>query len=155
MVGLNIEGSWVEDPVHLKPKVKEFFENKFQRDVDIAPKLEGVPFNQLSQEDNVFLTACFDLEEIKEAVWDCKGDRSPGPDGFNFKFIKYFWYFLQSDFKRVLDDFHRNGAWPKGSNASFLALIQKSEVLRVLMTSDLSPLWVASTKLFPRFSPKG
>jgi len=30
----------------------------------------------------------FDENEIKEAVWECGSNKSPGPDGFNFSFIK-------------------------------------------------------------------
>lgn len=103
-----------------------------------APKLYGVSFNQLSEVENELLTTGFDMEEIREAVWDCEGDKSPGPDGFNFKFIKTFWHLFQSDFKRVLDDFHSLGTWPKGSNASFIALIAKVYV--PLGLNDFRPI---------------
>lgn len=89
------------------------------------PQLNGVTFKQLSQADNTFLTTSFEMEEIREAVWDCDGDKSPGPNRFNFKFIKSLWHMFQHDFKKVLDDFYLNGVWPKGSNASFIALIPK------------------------------
>lgn len=98
----------------MKLKVKELFEKKFERDQFEAPKLDGVPFKELSDVDNGLLTTRFGIEEIKEAVWDCDGDKSPGPDGFNFKFIKSFWHLLQLEVKNVLDDFHLNGALPKG-----------------------------------------
>lgn len=69
--------------------------------------------------------ARFREEEIKAAVWDCGSEKSPGPDGFNFKFIKQFWETLKPDFIRFLDEFHVNGIFPKGCNASFIALIPK------------------------------
>ena len=72
------------------------------------------------------LTARFSEEEIKAAVWACGGDKSPGPDGFNFNFIKQFWETLKPDFTRFLDEFYINGRFPKGSNASFIALISKT-----------------------------
>lgn len=40
--------------------------------------------------------APFQLEEIKEAVWDCESSKSPCPDGVNFGFIKEIWFFLGS-----------------------------------------------------------
>lgn len=52
------------------------------------------------------MVADFELEEIKEAVWDYEGDKSPGPYGFSFKFLKTLWELLKCDFKKVLDDFH-------------------------------------------------
>lgn len=64
-------------------------------------------------------------EELKEAVWGCAGDKSPGPDSVNILFIKIFWEFLKADFRRMADEFHENGVWPRGLNASFIALIPK------------------------------
>ena len=71
------------------------------------------------------MIAPFSDHEIKEAVWSCGGDKCPGPDGFNFNFIKEFWGVLKIDFRRFVDEFHVHGSFPRGSNASFLALIPK------------------------------
>jgi len=65
------------------------------------------------------------LEEIKQAVWECGSDKSPGPDGFNFRFIKTFWDILKSDICKVLEEFHRFGSIPRGTNSSFITLIPK------------------------------
>lgn len=67
----------------------------------------------------------FREEEVKEAVWGCGSEKSPGPDGFNFKFIKKFWPTIKPDILRFLDEFYVNGCFPKGSNVSFIALIPK------------------------------
>lgn len=50
-----------------------------------------------------------------------------GATGFNFKFIKAFGESLKEDIKRFLMDFHCNGIFPKGCNASFMSLIPKVE----------------------------
>lgn len=52
--------------------------------------LDGVPFRKITEVDSAMLCARFESLEIKEAVWDCDGDKSPRPDGFNFQFIKTF-----------------------------------------------------------------
>jgi hypothetical protein len=49
--------------------------------------LEGLSFQQLSVADSEFLTVPFE-EKVKEAIWSCDGDKSLGPDGFNFNFVK-------------------------------------------------------------------
>jgi len=72
------------------------------------------------------MSAPFTDPELKDAVWSCGGDKCPGPDGFNFNFIKEFWGVLKPDFRRFVDEFHANGSFPKGNNASFLALIPKT-----------------------------
>jgi len=38
------------------------------------------------------------FDEIKRCVWDCDGFKSPGPDGFNFKFYKLAWDLLQKTY---------------------------------------------------------
>lgn len=47
--------------------------------------LQGIPFKQLSTVDIDSLTVLFSDEEMKEAVWSCGGNKSLGPDGFNFE----------------------------------------------------------------------
>jgi hypothetical protein len=54
------------------------------------PRLDGVPFKGVSEADNVGLVAPFSLEEIEDVVKDSDGDKSPGPDGFNFVFCEIF-----------------------------------------------------------------
>lgn len=124
----------------VKSVVKDFFERRFERDLEAASKLDGVPFNQLSHAESELLTMEFYMEEIIEAVWACDGDKSPGLDGFNFKFNKSFWNLFQSDFKRVLDNFHFHGTWPKGRNASFIALLPKVDLPMSL--NDFIPIYL-------------
>lgn len=37
------------------------------------------------------LEATFTIEKIKAAIWDCGNEKSLGPDGFTFSFIKNQW----------------------------------------------------------------
>jgi hypothetical protein len=89
----------------------------------VRPKLDGVPFERLSEEQNVDLVRSFDLREIEEVVKECDGDKSPGPDGFNFAFIKEFWYLLKHEIRIMFDQFHANEVVPKSLLAYFVALI--------------------------------
>jgi len=67
----------------------------------------------------------FTEEEIKEAVWQCEGTKNPGPDGFNFNFIKDNWSTLKQDIVDVVQSFQVTGHISKGYNASFIALAPK------------------------------
>lgn len=107
--GIDANGGWVEDPVVVKDVIKNFFEQKFKEEGGDSPNLDGICFNQVSATDNAFLTAEFSADEIKEVVWECDGNRCPGPDGYNFTFLKEFWDLLKEDVKKVLDDFHSSG----------------------------------------------
>ena len=48
-------------------------------------------------------------------------------NGYNFCFIKSFWELVKEDITKVLVQFHSNGLLPKGTNATFLALIPKTD----------------------------
>lgn len=101
--------------------MKDFFEARFMEGENLQVRLDNVPFKRISEEDNVNILKAFSEEEIKEAIWDCEGAKSPGrPDGYNFEFIKISWDIVKSDFVRAIQNFENSGL-----NASFIALIPK------------------------------
>lgn len=120
-----INGSWIEEPATIKEEVCQFFRRKFEEDDKERPTLEGTSFETISQSQNEFLMQPFDEKEIRDAVWDCGSHKSPGPDGLNFNFIKELWDLMKPEVRRFLDEFYVNGRFPKGTNASFIALILK------------------------------
>lgn len=77
LLGLNLEDRWSEIPLEVKAETKKLFTQKFIENHCTSPTLEGVPFRQLSMEDYNDLIAPFVVEEIKEARWECDGDKSP------------------------------------------------------------------------------
>ena len=123
--GIFIESIWVQQPKLVKEKAAKFFAARFTEEKLDRPTLDGVQFNIITHTQREELTSPFTDLELKDAVWSCGGDKCPGPDGFNFNFIKEFWGVLKPDFRRFVDEFHVNGSFPKGNNASFLALIPK------------------------------
>lgn len=50
--------------------------------------MAGLHFRKLSFGEAKNLTKPLSLEEVKHAMWDCDGCKSPEPDGINFDFIK-------------------------------------------------------------------
>ncbi|GKV09634.1 hypothetical protein SLEP1_g21105 [Rubroshorea leprosula] len=97
LVGLLHNGVWVDRVEEVKSIVKDFFSNKFSKEEWRKPLLEEIEFNQVSAEDNEMLVVDFTEKEIKEAVWSCGGGKSPGPDGFNFNFIKKMWDIIKGE----------------------------------------------------------
>ena len=55
----------------------------------------------------------------------CEGSKSPGPDGFNFNFIKHNWEVLKHDVLTAVQAFQESENIPKGCNALFIALVLK------------------------------
>ncbi|GJQ98880.1 putative RNA-directed DNA polymerase [Tanacetum coccineum] len=55
------------------------------------PTFRSFGFKRLSEDPSHELEKPFSSEEVKAAVWSCGSDKTPGPDGFSFNFIKRFW----------------------------------------------------------------
>jgi len=124
--GIFINGVWVQQPKLVKDEAVKFFVSRFTEENFSRPTLDGVHFKMITHSQREELIAPFSDKELKEVVWSCGGDKCPGPDGFNFNFIKEFWGVLKPEFRRFVDEFHVHGSFPKSINASFLALIPKS-----------------------------
>ncbi|KAJ0511624.1 putative RNA-directed DNA polymerase [Helianthus annuus] len=123
--GLMINGVWCSDPVAVKESFFEFFSNQFVEPMDTRPTLVCQNLVSLSPAEASSLVEPFSIAEIKEAVWGCVGDRAPGPDGFNFKFIKKHWELFQGDFYKVFQEFFMHGSISRCCSSSFIALIPK------------------------------
>nr|GEX02402.1 putative RNA-directed DNA polymerase, eukaryota, reverse transcriptase zinc-binding domain protein [Tanacetum cinerariifolium] len=78
-----INGCWVSDPVTVTFHIYDFHKIKFDNTTTNRVRFQSNLFKSLSDFDSNF-----SINEIKEAVRNCGGDKSPGPDGFTFKFIK-------------------------------------------------------------------
>lgn len=136
--GLQIQGEWIQEPSRVKEEILKHFSLVFSETWLNRPKPESIPFNQITTADNLNLTKPFTEEEIKEAVWSCDGSKSPGPDGFNFKFIRKFWELLKSDIFQFIHEFQKHGRLVRGSNPSFITLIPKKSSPQAL--SDYRPI---------------
>ena len=68
-----------------------FFRAHFAESMEDLPTLDGVLFSSLSEEDAGGLTIPFSDDEVKRVVLESDGNKSPGPDGFNFSFFKRLW----------------------------------------------------------------
>ncbi|GJY53975.1 RNA-directed DNA polymerase, eukaryota [Tanacetum coccineum] len=65
-------------------------------------------------------------DEVRNAVWGCEENKSPGLDGFTFEFFLKFWDTLGSDFCAVVEWFFDHSSFSRGCNSSFIALILKN-----------------------------
>ncbi|KAK9062631.1 hypothetical protein SSX86_019819 [Deinandra increscens subsp. villosa] len=110
-----ISGLWVDDVWTVDPSaIKE-----------VVPQLCCEGIRTISDEVGADLVRPFTKEEIKVAVWDCDGDKAPGPDGFNFDFLKFFWAEVEEDIFRIMSSFHETGSISNGCGSSFIHLIPK------------------------------
>jgi len=136
---LSVGGVTVEGVQNIRGAVFQHFSNHFKTVGEDRPVMEGLTFRRLSYCEAGNLTKPFSIEEVKCAVWDCDGFKSPRPDGISFDFIKQFWHILKEDFMTFLTEFHCNGKLAKGINSTFIALIPKVQSPQRL--NDFRHLW--------------
>lgn len=111
----------------VKEGVKKHFEKRFKKLSKPGPRLQGIEFNRLFEDERVSLEEKFSREEIQEVVFSSEGDRIPGPDGYNLEFIKKCWDIVGNKIIQCIQDFHEKATLPSAMLASFIALIPKVE----------------------------
>ncbi|GKD17256.1 RNA-directed DNA polymerase, eukaryota, partial [Tanacetum coccineum] len=136
--GLNILGAWVTDHVSIKNHIFNSFESKCKEPNTSRPAFTSNLFKHLSCDEVQLFDQPFTSLEIKEAVWDCGGDKSSGPDGFTFKLIKKYYDSMSHDIISYVKHFDSFASIPKGCNSSFITLIPKTD--DPLVIGDFRPI---------------
>ncbi|GJT69110.1 RNA-directed DNA polymerase, eukaryota [Tanacetum coccineum] len=136
--GVLVDGEWIEDPPKVKNEFLEHFSNRFSMPTGQTINLDSHMFQKISIDQNADLESDVSLEEIKKAVWECGTNKSPGPDGFSFEFIRKYWNIIQHDVVNAVKEFFSSSKFPPGSNSSFITLIPKS--LDAKMVKDFRPI---------------
>lgn len=100
--GLMLNGLWEVEPNTLKQEIFKHFSERFSETSQHRPEFVNNRFRRLPQNVADELIVPFSVEEIKRAVWEGGGDKSPGPDGYNFNFLKRFWDLMAGDLNMCL-----------------------------------------------------
>ncbi|GKV39565.1 hypothetical protein SLEP1_g47323 [Rubroshorea leprosula] len=138
IVGLSCDRQWVEEPEMVKKAAVEYFQKMFCGESWNRPKPSSITFKQITEEMRAWLERPFSAEEIEDGLKNCEGNKAPGPDGYNFNFIKFAWNSLKEDFVSFFGEFHQHGRLVKGLNSSFLTLIPKK--LNSVELKDFRPI---------------
>ncbi|GLT51278.1 hypothetical protein SLA2020_246990 [Shorea laevis] len=138
IAGLRCNGAWTDDPDMVKDEIARYFRRVFQGETWNRPKPGNIKFQQISEEKKEWLEKPFSVEEIEEGLRSCDGSKAPGPDGYNFNFLKFAWHCIKEDFIKFFSEFHCNGKLVRGLNSSFIALIPKK--LNATELKDYRPI---------------
>jgi len=109
----------------IKDAAVDYYSILFQPPDTTRAHLGPMGFKRLSEESASWLESPVTIEEIKDSVWSCDGDKSPGPDDFNFKFYRLAWEFIANDLMDLISEFFGTGVLPKGVNRAFISLVPK------------------------------
>ncbi|GJS39916.1 RNA-directed DNA polymerase, eukaryota, partial [Tanacetum coccineum] len=124
--GVMVDGEWVDDPCRVKEEFRLHFANRFRAPAANRCKLNYTFPNRLSSDQLDMLESPISRDEVRNAVWGCGENKSPGPDGFTFEFFRKFWDTLGSDFCAAVEWFFDHSSFSRGCNSSFIALIPKN-----------------------------
>jgi hypothetical protein len=70
-------------------------------------RTHGIP--QISAEENEKLVVPFSKKEVKDAIFQMKHNKTPGPYGFPIEFYQAFWDIVKDDLMALFKEFH-NGS---------------------------------------------
>nr|GEX76886.1 RNA-directed DNA polymerase, eukaryota [Tanacetum cinerariifolium] len=136
--GIMVDGEWVDEPNRVKDEFRIHFATRFQDLGNSRGRLNFNFPNRLNLEQVSDLESMVSRDEIRNAVWGCGENKSPGPDGFTFEFFRKFWTVVGPDFCTAVEWFFDHGSFFIGCNSSFIALIPKS--LDPKVVSDYRPI---------------
>ncbi|KAE8734549.1 Citrate synthase 3, peroxisomal [Hibiscus syriacus] len=95
---LMVNGAVLDDPDSFKLAVQSHFKEAFNVKSTLAVHQLRLPFKKLQLEEASMLEFKFTEQENFQALRNSDGNRAPGPNGFNFNFLKKFW----PDFKSYI-----------------------------------------------------
>ncbi|KAJ9542598.1 hypothetical protein OSB04_029104 [Centaurea solstitialis] len=136
--GFSINGVWVKKPNLLKAHAFDFFQEKYKESAGSTWRFRSNQIRKISDSQRKSLEDPITEEEIRTAVWNCGGEKAPGPDGYSFAFLRRFWDLIATDFLKAVKDFETDPGRIAAGNASFIALIPK--VKDPLCLSEYRPI---------------
>ncbi|WJX38360.1 hypothetical protein P8452_26031 [Trifolium repens] len=125
IIALKKDDMWLEEPSRIREEIVSHFTKHFSEEVWDRPTLDGLTFPTISEDEVELLCRPFEEVEIKDCIVNSDGNKSPGPDGFNFEFYKGCWEVVKEDLKRLFSEFHANAKLPRGLLSYFITLIPK------------------------------
>ncbi|GJS23933.1 RNA-directed DNA polymerase, eukaryota [Tanacetum coccineum] len=136
--GVLVDGDWIDDPANVKNEFFKHFSNRFSKPPSANIRLDSQMFRTLSSEQVEDMERNVSYDEVKRAIWDCGTNKSPGPDGFTFDFIRRYWYVIDKDVVKAVEEFFYSSSFPPGCNASFITLIPKKQDAKLV--KDFRPI---------------
>ncbi|GKF12317.1 hypothetical protein Tco_0050243, partial [Tanacetum coccineum] len=123
--GLTINEVWSGDPALIKAAMARHYKELFVERLAVRPIFCCEKVVKISRDEVTMLEREFSEMEVWDAVRGCGSDKAPGPDGFNFKFIKKFWELLKPDLLLAVKWFWDRKEISRGCNTSCVTIIPK------------------------------
>lgn len=127
----NDQGERIETHAGIEENFLRYFKKVHQEpSIDRTPTIEKI-LQQIpkliTDEHNLLLLQPILLHEVDNAVKQLKAGKSPGPDGFTSDLFHHFWDLIQIEVWKLVEESRALRWMYPGLNATFLALIPKTE----------------------------
>jgi hypothetical protein len=86
---LRVHGDWISDVGGVRNLVIRYFKAHFDEDYWCCPNLDGISSPVLDEYHKKELSDKFSIDEFESMLCQVDGDKSSGPDGFNFKLFGF------------------------------------------------------------------
>nr|GEU64911.1 putative RNA-directed DNA polymerase, eukaryota, reverse transcriptase zinc-binding domain protein [Tanacetum cinerariifolium] len=136
--GILHNGDWIDDPTRVKDEFFNHFSKQFSDPSPNRITLDHLFHNRLSVDQVAELERNLSNAKIKNTIWDCGTNKSPGPDGYTFEFFRKFWNIMENDIVDAVIQFISTCSFPPGCNSNFIALIPKIHDAKVI--KDFRPI---------------
>jgi hypothetical protein len=125
------DGTIISNKLDLQKEVVDYFQNIFKAHTDLAISDQlAVLRNYLrlfTEEEGIRLADPVTLAEILSTLKGFKCSKSPGPDGWTVEFFLAFFDLLGNEILEMVEESRRKGRVSGALNATFIALIPKSD----------------------------
>jgi hypothetical protein len=126
----NETGESIVDQVEILEYIRTFYRNLYSNDnnvVNSSPHLNFPNSVQASDSDILTLENPITSDEIKEAIDDLPGGKTPGIDGLSSNFYKTFWNDLQPHFMRMANYVFENRNLSNDQKHGIITLLPKQD----------------------------
>ncbi|XP_073265516.1 uncharacterized protein [Populus alba] len=104
IISLDVDGTTLTKPSDVKIAVFDFFSKLYSRHDRPRASCRNLDFLKLKPTSLAALELPFSAKEIKAAVWECEGNKAPGPNSINFFFIRKAWNIIGGDIVRMIQN---------------------------------------------------
>ena len=119
-------------------EVVHIFETLFSYDGQAFRGFDGVEWEGITSFLSSWIERPFTEEEVKEAVFECDGNKAPGPDGFSMVVFQSQWDTVKNKIMKVFKEFYKSSIINGITNETYICLIPKK--LNSCRVKDFRPI---------------
>lgn len=112
------------------------FANLYNKSSKVRLREINCQFKAFFESSAKLLEQLFTQKEVQETITSYDDNKAPGPNGFNFNFLKKQWGVIKDDIMRYVDDLYHMNSIDGCVNIFFITL-----VFKCASSSSLSKYW--------------